>query len=125
MASGSNIYELRSWMYAHKDSDGVVINEFLNGVEIIMYQARNTPIMQETSTMFCPCRKCKNTKFSRSEMVWKHLVNRGYTPHYYISFQHGEGDHGRNEATSSSHFEDVGNSELGHLHTETSYHQDN
>ena len=86
-----------------------------------MHHARNTPITKETSKMFYPCCKCKNSKFARSETVWKHLVNRGFTP-----ILHGEGDHCRNEASSSSsQFEDVGNSEEpNRLHTETSYHQE-
>ena len=31
LSHGGNIYELRSWIYAHKYSAGVVTNEFLNG----------------------------------------------------------------------------------------------
>ena len=90
-----------------------------------MYKAGNTPITQETGKMLCLCRKCKNTKFARRETVWKPIVNRKFIPHYYIWFQHGEGDHGRNKTSSSSHFEDAGNSEQpGRLHTETSYHHE-
>ena len=70
-----------------------------------MYQARNTPLTQETGKMLCLCHKCKNTKFDRSETVWKDIVNRRFTPHYYIWFHHGKGD-SRNEASSSTHFED-------------------
>lgn len=44
MASGGNIYELWSWMYAHNDSARMVTYEFLNGVEIFVYQAGNTPL---------------------------------------------------------------------------------
>ena len=124
MSHNGNIYEVRSWMYAHKNSAGVVTDEFLNGAEIFMYQAGNTPLTQETGKMFCPCRKCQNTKFVRSETVWKHIVNRGFTPHYYIWFHHGEGD-SRNEASSSTHFEVGGNrEEPSHLHPESSYLED-
>ena len=84
MSHGGNIYELRSWMYAHKNYAGFVTNKFLNKAKIFMYLAGNTPLMQETSKMLCLCRKCKNTKFARSETVWKHLVNKGFIPHYYI-----------------------------------------
>ena len=66
-----DIYELRSWMYAHKDSAGRVTNEFLNGAETFMYQARNTSLTQKTGKIFCPCHKCKNTKFSQSEKYSK------------------------------------------------------
>ena len=76
MAGGGSIYELRSWMYLHKDSDGRVTNAFLSGLETFMHQPGCTPITQESGKMFCPCRKCKNSKFARSETVWKHLVNK-------------------------------------------------
>lgn len=46
MSHGGNIYEIRSWMYAHKNSAGAVTDEFLNGAEMFMYQARKTPLMQ-------------------------------------------------------------------------------
>ena len=105
-------------MYAHKDSAGRVTSEFLNGAKTFMYQPGNTSLMQETSKMFCPCCKCKNTKFAQSETVWKHIVNRGFTPHYYIWFHHGEGDN-RNESSSSNQFENVCNrDEPSHLHSE-------
>ena len=48
------------------------------------------------------------------------ILNRRFTSHYYIWFQHGERD-SRNEA-SSSHFEDGGSwEEPSHLHSESSY----
>ena len=37
MAGGGSIYELRSWMYLHKDSDGRVPNAFLSGLETFMH----------------------------------------------------------------------------------------
>ena len=82
VADDGNIYELQSWMYSHNDSDGRVTNAFLSGLETFMYQADSTPITQERSNMLCPCQKCKNSKFAHSETVWKHLVNRGFTPQY-------------------------------------------
>ena len=117
MAGGGSIYELRSWMYLHKDSDGRVTNAFLSGLETFMHQAGCTPITQESGKMFCPCRKCKNSKFARSETVWKHLVNRGFTPQYYIWYQHGEGYRGNEASSSNNNFEDAHhNEEPNHLH---------
>ena len=125
MAGGGSIYELRSWMYLHKDSDGRVTNAFLSGLETFMHQAGCTPITQESGKMFCPCRKCKNSKFARSETVWKHLVNRGFTPQYYIWYQHGEGYGGNEASSSNNNFEDGHHSEEpNHLHNEYNYHQD-
>ena len=113
-----NIYELRSWMYAHKDSSGRVTKEFLNGAEMLMYHAGQTSLTLEMGKMLCPCRKCNNTKFAASETVWKHIVNRGFTPHYYIWFNHGEADN-RNEASSSNQVENVRNREEPHLPSES------
>ena len=119
MAGGGSIYELRSWMYLHKDSDGRVTNAFLSGLETFMHQAGCTPITQESGKMLCPCRKCKNSKFARSETVWKHLVNRGFTPQYYIWYQHGEGYGGNEASSSNNNFEDGHHSEEpNHLHNE-------
>ena len=75
-----------------------------------MYQAGNTPLTLDTGKMFCPCRKCKNSssRFARSENVWKHLLNRGFTPNYYIWFHHGEGYGGNEASSSNSNVEAVG-----------------
>lgn len=109
-------------MYAHKNSAGEVTDEFLNGAEMFMYQAGKTPLTQETGKMFCPWRKCKNTKFACSETVWKHLVNRWFTPYYYIWFNHREGVSRNDEASSSTRFEDGGNKEEpSHLNLNNSY----
>lgn len=71
--------------------------------------------------MLYPCRKCKNIKFSRNEIVLKYLVNRRFTPNYYIWFQH-EKSYGENETTSSSsssNFKNAGNTkEPIQLHNE-------
>lgn len=57
-------------------------------------------------------------------MIWKYLVNRGFTPHYYIWFHLVKGD-SRNEASSNTHFETGGNwEEPSHLHPESSYPQE-
>uniref|UniRef100_A0A0D3E6Z1 Uncharacterized protein n=1 Tax=Brassica oleracea var. oleracea TaxID=109376 RepID=A0A0D3E6Z1_BRAOL len=52
MAGGGSIYELRSWMYLHKDSDGRVTNAFLSELETFMHQAGFTPITQESEVKF-------------------------------------------------------------------------
>ena len=125
MVGGGSIYELRSWMYLHKDSDGRVTNAFLNGLETFMHQAGCTPITQESGKMFCPCSKCKNSKFARSETVWNHLENIGFTPQYYIWYQHGEGYGGNEASSSNANFEDAHhNEELNHVHNEHNYHQE-
>ena len=112
-------------MYSHKDSTGRVTDAFLSGLETFMYQVGCTPITQESGKMLYPCQKCKNSKFGHSETVWKHLVNRGFTPQYYIWYQHGESYGGNEASCSNNNFEDVGNNEEpNHLHNEYSYHQE-
>ncbi|WZZ77300.1 hypothetical protein YC2023_097872 [Brassica napus] len=114
MACGGSIYELRR-----------VTNAFLSGLETFMHQAGCTPITQESGKMFCPYRKCKNSKFARSETVWKHLVNIRFTPQYYIWYQHGEGYGGNEASSSNNNFEDAHhNEESNHLHNEYNYHQE-
>src|SRR5690606_40946629 len=88
--------------------------ENLEGLETFMHQAYSTPLAQECGKMFCPCWKCNNSKLTTRENVWKHLVNRGFTPQYYIWFQHGECYNYVNEASSSnSNFQDE---PVDHLH---------
>lgn len=43
-----------------------------------MFHVDRTPIMYESGKMFCPCRKCKNTKNACSKTVRNQLVNRGF-----------------------------------------------
>ena len=122
MCSDGNIFELRRWMYMHRDGNGRVTKEFLEGLETFMYQADSTPLALESGKMLCPCRKCNNSKLALRENVWKHLINRGFTPHYYIWFQHGEGYNCENEASSSnSNFQ---GEPVDHVHNENSYQQE-
>lgn len=48
ISSDGNIYELRNWMYTHKDSDMRVTKEFFNGLEIFMFKDGCTLITQES-----------------------------------------------------------------------------
>ena len=68
----------------HKDANGRVTKEYLEGLETFMHQAESTPLAQESGKMFCLCRKCNNSKLTNRENFWKHLINRGFTPNYYI-----------------------------------------
>ena len=98
-------------MYMHKDLADEVTNAFFNGLETFMYQAGFRPITQERNKMLCPCRKCNNIKIARSENVWKHLVNIGFTYQYYIWFQYGKGYCGNEASSGHSSFQDAGNNE--------------
>lgn len=46
MYDGKKYFELRSWMYTHRDYAGRVTNAFLNGLETFMYQAGCASITQ-------------------------------------------------------------------------------
>jgi len=124
MSGSGNIFELRRWMYMHRDAKGRVTKEYLVGLETLMHQADSTPFVQENGKMFCSCRKCNNLKLTNRENVRKHLINRGFTTNYYIWFQHGEDyNYDQNEASSSnSNFQEEPVDH--HLHNEHSYHQE-
>lgn len=62
-------------MYIYKDFDGIVSNEFFNGLEIFMYKIGSISIIYEISKMLCYCWKCKNIKFIFSEIVRNYLVD--------------------------------------------------
>ena len=81
MLSNGNIIDFRRWMYTHRDANGRVTKEYLEGLETFMHQADSTLLAQESGKMFCPCRKCNNSKLATHENVWKQLINRGFTPH--------------------------------------------
>ena len=84
MSGDGNIIEFRRWMYTQRNANGRVMKEYLEGLETFMHQTDSTPLAQESCKMFCPCRKCNNSKLETRENVCKHLINRGFTPHYYI-----------------------------------------
>ncbi|KAL0705397.1 hypothetical protein Bca4012_071822 [Brassica carinata] len=83
-------------MYMHRDATGRVTKEYLAGLETFMHQADSTPLAKES----------------------------GFTPNYYIWFQHGEGfNYDQNEASSSnSNFQEKEPVDH-HLHNEYSYHR--
>ena len=102
MSGDGNIMEFRRWMYTHRYANSRVTKEYLEGLETFVHQADFTPLAQESGKMFCPCRKCNNSKLTTRENVWNHLINRGFAPHYYIWFKHGEVYNYGNEASSSN-----------------------
>ena len=72
MSGDWNILELRRWIYTHRDTNGRVMKEYLEGLETFMHQADSTPVAHENGKMFCPCRKCNNSKLATRENKWKH-----------------------------------------------------
>ncbi|KAL0446280.1 UNVERIFIED_CONTAM: hypothetical protein Slati_1755900 [Sesamum latifolium] len=64
--------------------------EFEDGVEIFMEWAKGQCGHMGEDKIRCPCRKCKNTKFRKSDEVSYHLCMRGFTIEYYNWTSHGE-----------------------------------
>jgi len=124
MSGSRNIFELRRWMYMHRDANERVTKEYLAGLETFMHQGDSTPFAQESGKVFCHCRKCNNSKLANRENVWKNLINRGFTANYYILLQHGESyNYDQNEPSSSnSNFQEEPVDH--HLHNEHSYHHE-
>ncbi|XP_033146608.1 uncharacterized protein LOC117133754 [Brassica rapa] len=124
MSGFGNIFELRRWIYMHRDANRRVTKEYLAGLETFMHRADSTPLAQESGKMLCLCRECNNSKLANRENVLKHLIYRGFTPNYYIWFQHGEYyNYDQNEASSSNNnFQEEPVDH--HLHNELSYHQE-
>ncbi|KAL0742840.1 hypothetical protein Bca4012_084353 [Brassica carinata] len=82
-------------MYMHRDANGRVTKEYLEGLEIFIHQADSTSLTQES----------------------------GFTPNYYIWYQHGEGYYYENHEASSSNSNFQEEPVDHHLHNEHSYHQ--
>ncbi|XP_020878682.1 uncharacterized protein LOC110227712 isoform X2 [Arabidopsis lyrata subsp. lyrata] len=102
------IYVRRAWMYQHKDSNGMVTSEFVDGLEEFLENGNQMSLTQESGEIPCPCRKCKNGKHFSVRVVGKHLYNRGFIPNYYVWFWHGEANmvNASSSGTSFQHVEE-------------------
>lgn len=100
-----SIYEYRKWMYAKDSTEEGSTNaaEFRVGLEGFMQQAGSMQITLESGRMHCPCPRCQNNRCIPTKMVWSHLLNRGFMPHYYVWYNHGEGHHSSNAGSSSNY----------------------
>lgn len=63
--------------------------EFINGVESFLDFAytKGRPIGGE---IFCPCAKCKNHCWTRRNVVYDHLIAKGFLKGYNVWVNHGE-----------------------------------
>lgn len=52
MSGSGNVYELRRWMYMHRDANGRVTKEYIAGLETFMHQADSTPLALEAVRCF-------------------------------------------------------------------------
>jgi hypothetical protein len=77
-----------AWMYRQPQEDWenflIRVNGFLNQVEVDM---RNCGVQ----AMLCPCIDCLNQKkFAQREIMFHHLVTRGFKKNYTCWNKHGE-----------------------------------
>jgi hypothetical protein len=80
----------RAWMYRQPQEDW---ENFLSRVNGFLNQAvadlRNCGVQ----AMLCPCIDCLNQKkIAQREIIFHHLVTRGFTKHYTCWNKHGEED---------------------------------
>jgi hypothetical protein len=64
---------------------------FLSGVNGCLNQAEAGMRNRGVHAMLCPCIGCLNQKkFAQREIIFHHLVTRGFTKHYTCWNKHGE-----------------------------------
>nr|XP_017219141.1 PREDICTED: uncharacterized protein LOC108196387 isoform X2 [Daucus carota subsp. sativus] len=80
----------RSWMYERTDESGFLNSLFISGVEEFMNHVISQPTSMNGTSIQCPCTKCKNRKFWKSDIVKLHLLKNGFVRDYYIWSRHGE-----------------------------------
>jgi hypothetical protein len=78
----------RAWMYRQPQEDW---ENFLIGVNGFLNQAQADMRNHGVQAMLCPCIDCLNQKkFAQREIIFHHLVTRGFTKHYTCWNKHGE-----------------------------------
>jgi hypothetical protein len=67
------------------------LGEFLKRVSGFLNQAEADMRNRGVQAMLCPCIDCLNQKnFTQWEIIFHHLVTRGFTKHYMCWNKHGE-----------------------------------
>jgi hypothetical protein len=76
-----------AWMYRQPQEDW---ENFLSGVNGFLNQAE-ADMRNRGVQAICPCIDCLNQKkFAQREIIFHHLVTRGFTKHYTCWNKHGE-----------------------------------
>ncbi|KAL0733345.1 hypothetical protein Bca4012_009555 [Brassica carinata] len=73
MSGSGNIYELRRWMYMHRDANGRVTKEYLAGLETFMHQTDSTPLAQESGKETVPETQSSQRVSSSSTVPASHV----------------------------------------------------
>jgi len=80
-------------------------NEYLNGVNQFLCEAKQDKDNKGTPFIYCPCKDCKNEKkLISEEIVREHLIVRGFKENYTCWNKHGEV--GTNEGEVEDHIDD-------------------
>jgi hypothetical protein len=78
----------RAWIYRHSQEDW---ENFLSGVNCFLNHAEADTRNRVVQTMLCPYIDCLNQeKFAQQEIIFHHLVTRGFTKNYICWDKHGE-----------------------------------
>jgi hypothetical protein len=78
----------RAWMYIQPQEDW---ENFLSGVNGFLNQAEVDMRNCAVQAMLCPCIDCLNqNKFAQREIIFHHLVTRGFTKNYTCWNKHGK-----------------------------------
>jgi hypothetical protein len=78
----------RPWMYRQPQEDW---ENFLSGVNGFLNQAEADMRNRGVQAMLCPCIDCLNQKnFAQQEIIFHHLVTRGFTKNYTCWNKHCE-----------------------------------
>jgi hypothetical protein len=79
-----------AWMYRQPQEDW---ENFLSGVNDFLNQAETDMRNRGVQVMLCPYIDCLNQKkFAQWEIIFHHLVTRGFTKNYTCWNKHGEED---------------------------------
>jgi hypothetical protein len=88
------VYEMQmasaawAWMYRQPQEDW---ENLLSGVNSFLNQAEANMRNHGVQAMLCPCIDCLNQKkFTQREIIFHHLVTRGFTKSYTYWNKHGE-----------------------------------
>ncbi|OMO58327.1 Transposon, En/Spm-like protein [Corchorus capsularis] len=85
-----NMLSDHSWMYHLLDNNGFPSNDFMRGVKEFLYFAFSQINNVFENTIRCPCFKCDNKELHTRDIIFYHLLSRGFTSGYYTWFAHGE-----------------------------------
>lgn len=100
----------REWMYKMTDSDGYVDFNYIRNVNLFLdFVYSNEAVVDKYTRrgkmvrdIKCPCRRCRNARYSNRKTVQKHLYMKGFMSDYLTWWAHGETETYTNGVEKSS-----------------------